>query len=280
MLAPLSCCSYAIWAMGSSSQRLTVFVSYCRKDLGWLKRLRVHLRPLERRGNLDIWDDSRLNIGEHWREQIADAVEKAAAVILIVSADFLASDFIMLEELPSLLQKARKDGALVLPIVVQPCTLSLHPELRRFQAMNTASHPLSKRSKPDVEQFLRDLAMRLDEALARRHGLKGLEEAAEGKSSTADRLQHEFTNALFGVEILRYLASVAPTDRWPSLTEIQRALGIESRKRGYQALEQMCEAGWVQKVSESGRASYAATNEGARQLRRFDAIHRAPSSPP
>ena len=58
---------------------MTVFVSYSHRDKQWLDRLQVHLRPLARGGDLELWDDTRLDPGDQWRVAIRGAIEQAAA---------------------------------------------------------------------------------------------------------------------------------------------------------------------------------------------------------
>ena len=84
-------------------KRSQVFVSYSHADAEHLQRLRVHLRPFERAGLVDVWADTRLRPGQRWRQEIELALERAAVSILLVSADFLASDFVADNELPPLL---------------------------------------------------------------------------------------------------------------------------------------------------------------------------------
>lgn len=86
----------------------TAFISYSHKDNRWLSRLLVHLQPLERTGLIDLWADTRIKAGEDWIKQIDPALAKARVAVLLVSADFLASDFIVSKELPTLLQKAKR----------------------------------------------------------------------------------------------------------------------------------------------------------------------------
>lgn len=73
-----------------TSERPRVFVSYSHNDREWLERLRVHLKPL--RGQIDLWDDTRIKPGAVWYEEIKRGLEGARAALLLVSADFLASD--------------------------------------------------------------------------------------------------------------------------------------------------------------------------------------------
>src|SRR6478752_1167661 len=100
------------------SSRRTVFISYNHNDRSWLKRLRIHLRPIERELDVTVWADTRLEGGDHWRDEIEAALHSAAVAILLISADFLASDFIAENELPTLLERARHNGTDIIPVIV------------------------------------------------------------------------------------------------------------------------------------------------------------------
>ena len=119
-----------------------VFVSYSHKDLRWLERLQTHLTPLATDYDIDLWDDTRLRPGSEWREEIQTAVDKGSAVVLIISADFLASEFIRTNELPPLLKAAKEEGALILSIIASPSLFLRNAELSQFQAVNNPSTPL------------------------------------------------------------------------------------------------------------------------------------------
>ncbi len=88
--------------------RHKVFISYSHHDAVMLARLQVHLKRLERDGLVTRWDDTDIRIGERWREKIRQAIGAAKIAILLVSPDFLASDFIAKDELPPLLLAAEK----------------------------------------------------------------------------------------------------------------------------------------------------------------------------
>lgn len=122
--------------------RDAVFISYSHADSMWLKRLRVHLKPLERDHRISVWDDTRIQSGADWRNEIRKAIDNAKVAILLVSADFLASDFIATNELPPLLRAAAEDGAIILPVIVSPCRFSKTEGLARFQAVNDPQQPL------------------------------------------------------------------------------------------------------------------------------------------
>src|ERR1700680_3258867 len=76
---------------------------------------------------------------------------KANAAVLIVSADFLASEFIRTNELPPLLKAAEEEGALILPIIASPSLFLRNTELSQFQAVNNPSAPLISATEGEQE---------------------------------------------------------------------------------------------------------------------------------
>jgi hypothetical protein len=166
-----------------------VFVSYCHVDRRWLERLTVHLAPLTREYAVDLWADTRLSPGSKWRDEIREAVEQANVAVLIVSADFLASEFIRTNELPPLLKAAEEEGALVLPIIVGPSLFLRTPELAQFQAVNSPSAPLLGAPEHDQEAVLVRVAEAiLERAKVARRLPIDLEASAVGGREVFDQL--------------------------------------------------------------------------------------------
>lgn len=140
-----------------------VFVSYCHADAAWLNRVKIHLRPLVRQADLDLWDDSRITPGQAWHEEISKALGRARVAILLISADFLASDFVVNNELPPLLHRAARGGLLIVPLIVSHCLFREHEELARYQCVNSPDRPLSDMSVGDAEATLVSLGRSVDQ---------------------------------------------------------------------------------------------------------------------
>ena len=147
------------------SPKTNVFISYSHKDIGWLERLRVHLKPVEKLGAIQLWDDRKIGAGSLWKNEIFSALKSARAAILLVSADFLASDFIQQNELPPLLEAAEKQGVLILPLIVSASRFSQTESLSKFQAFNSPSKPLNALAPHEQEQIFVDVSCELERVL-------------------------------------------------------------------------------------------------------------------
>ena len=99
----------------------TVFISYSHKDEDWKDRLVTHLGVLQREALLDLWDDRRIGAGEDWYLEIQNAMNAASVAVLMVSANFLTSNFILQEEVPRLLERRDGEGMRIFPVIIRPC---------------------------------------------------------------------------------------------------------------------------------------------------------------
>jgi hypothetical protein len=86
-----------------------VFISYSHQDEAFLQAFRVHLKPWEDREQLEIWSDHKIKTSQDWHQTIQDALQATAVAVLLISPDFLASEYICREELPYLLRAREED---------------------------------------------------------------------------------------------------------------------------------------------------------------------------
>ena len=113
----------------------SVFISYSHEDEPWLLELKKWLAPLEKQDLITIWDDKELKAGEEWREAIEAALADARAAVLLLSIDFLNSEFINEHELPALLRAAEERDLKIFWIAVRHCVIE-DTHLARFQAVH------------------------------------------------------------------------------------------------------------------------------------------------
>jgi hypothetical protein len=143
----------------------TLFLSYAHADRSWAKRLLTQLRPLMRAGRIDVWDDARIEPGHPWRIEIERALRRAKVALILVSVDYLASEFAIEEELPLLLQRAALGETHVLPILIGPCDF-WSTRLGQFQFVNSPTRPLASMSRDEQEQVIAHVAEAAERALA------------------------------------------------------------------------------------------------------------------
>jgi hypothetical protein len=140
--------------------RNKVFISYSHEDQHWLEQLKKWLKPIEQNGLLDFWDDSEIAPGADWRQEIGQALASAKLAILLVSQNFLSSDFIPSEELAPLLESAESEGVSILWIAVSDSTYEETP-LARFQAVNNPKMPLDTFEGGKLNQQLKKIYQKI-----------------------------------------------------------------------------------------------------------------------
>jgi len=141
-LATLPIVAYQKNPSNPKQGRNKVFVSYSHEDIEFLNEIKKHFKPFLNK--IDFWDDSKIEPGKKWKEEIRNAISETKVAILLLSANFLASDFITTNELPPLLKAAEDEGAVILIIILKPCLFEEFPDLNKFQAMNPPNKPVAK----------------------------------------------------------------------------------------------------------------------------------------
>lgn len=159
----------AMIASGSSNRasRTQVFISYSHRDQQWLEKIKTALAPLVSSEQLSVWDDTKIQPGSKWQEDIKNALASAKVAVLLVSQEFLASKFINEEELPCLLEAAEKEGAFLIPVAIEPCNYEL-TSLKDYQTIPSLSRPLLGLSDYECKEALMIIARKIKESLDRK----------------------------------------------------------------------------------------------------------------
>ena len=113
----------------AGAARCAVFLSYSHDDRDWRRKFTVMLEPDVRNHGLELWDDTQIPVGGDWRRDIDDGVRRAGVALLLVTGSYLASRFIMEEELPALVAH----GVRLVPVLVKACRWYREPRLAEVQ---------------------------------------------------------------------------------------------------------------------------------------------------
>lgn len=106
---------------------IQVFFSYAHEDEAYRDRLEKHLAMLRRSGLVELWHDRRLVAGQAFGPAIDAAIDKADIVLLLVSANFLASEYCFSVEFSRALERHRRGDAALIPVILSPCDWKTAP---------------------------------------------------------------------------------------------------------------------------------------------------------
>jgi internalin A len=137
----------------AGERRDRVFISYSHNDRDWLRHVET---PLKAFSGLNIWADPYIEVGGEWRRDISTALARTCVGVLLVSPDFLASDFIRNEELPALLKDADAKAITLFPIPIRASNYKATP-LAEYQFAHPPDRPLDSLRFPSrIAVFVRD----------------------------------------------------------------------------------------------------------------------------
>jgi hypothetical protein len=128
---------------------LQAFCSYAHEDRKFLLKFRKQSRPLDRvvPQYVRVWDDREISPGMDWSAAIHENARNAQLFVLLVSDDFLNSDYCLGVEYQLAIEKYERREAAVVPVVVRDCFWELLPQLQRFQVLPENGEPAGRKDK-------------------------------------------------------------------------------------------------------------------------------------
>jgi TIR domain len=120
-----------------------VFISYAHEDQAYLKELEKHLANLKRQNLITSWYDRDINPGTEWESQIMERLNNAHIILLLVSADFINSEFCYSIEMQRALARQDANQARVIPIILRPVDWKGAP-FAKLQALPTRGKPITR----------------------------------------------------------------------------------------------------------------------------------------
>jgi hypothetical protein len=105
----------------------SVFISYSHKDEKDLKRLESHLKILQRLEMISTWTDRNIDAGDDWRVQIDKNLNNSQIILMLISSNFLASDYCYEKEMKTAIAKHNKSEADAIAIILRDCIWELAP---------------------------------------------------------------------------------------------------------------------------------------------------------
>src|SRR5260221_6405613 len=135
---------------------ITIFFCNAREDEALLNKLKTHLRPLQRQGLIDVWYDRNISAGTEWEQEINQHLNSAQIVLLLVSPDFMDSDYCYSIEMKRALERHARGEARVIPVILRYVDWHGEP-LGKLQALPTDGKPVRGPDWYDLDRALYDV---------------------------------------------------------------------------------------------------------------------------
>ncbi|MBF0309462.1 MAG: toll/interleukin-1 receptor domain-containing protein [Magnetococcales bacterium] len=130
------------------SDPVDLFISYAHEDEAYKDELVKFLKVQARQKKIRLWTDRNIKVGEKWQPQIIKALQQSQMGILLISADFLASDFIQDEEVPQLLEQHRTGRTRLVPIIIRECNWE-QAHISKYQVLPKDGNSVKSYTDPD-----------------------------------------------------------------------------------------------------------------------------------
>jgi len=139
-----------------------LFFSYSHQDEQLRDKLEIHLSALKRQGLIDTWHDRRILAGDELDGAIAQNLEAADIILLLVSADFLASAYCYDVEMQRAIERHHAGEARVIPVILRPCDWRDAP-FGGLMAAPKDGRPVT--SWPDLDEAFLDVVQAIKAAI-------------------------------------------------------------------------------------------------------------------
>jgi hypothetical protein len=168
-----------------SPNAIEVFISYSHVDTNRFIELGKYLKVLKKRGMIIVWDSRRITAGKEWEGQIKEKLNSAGIILLLVSIDFLASDYISDVELKRAMERHEAVEARVIPVILRPCDW----QAESFGKLEAVPKDSKEHIKPVSKWPLRDdafnnVAARIKEVVEELRKNSALSSTAKAKEKT------------------------------------------------------------------------------------------------
>lgn len=126
-----------------------IFISYAHADEDLKNELDKYLKVLKRSSKVEVWNDRELIGGQEWDKTIMSELNKANIILLLISVDFNASDFIWDKELAAAMKRHEEGTAHVVPIILRKCEWRNLP-YAKLQALPRNATPVTEYANRDA----------------------------------------------------------------------------------------------------------------------------------
>jgi len=142
-----------------------VFVSYSHHDEKEKEALLSHLGMLQHAGLIDLWSEDRIQGGSDWEQEIQQAMNRASVAILLISANYLNTPFILSRQIPVLLKRRKSEGLIIFPIIAKACAWQKIDWLAQMRVRPASGQPVWRGGGLHADEELATIAAEIAEII-------------------------------------------------------------------------------------------------------------------
>jgi len=221
---------------------IKLFYSYSHKDEELRNRLEIHLASLKRQKTIDDWHDRKIGLGSDWKEELDKNLEAADIILLLVSPDFIASDYCCDIELRYAMQQHEAGAAVVIPIILEFCDAEGLPFMKLQGAPKdmkpVASWANQNEAFADITKKIRVVA----EEIRKTRAALSLEELIRDIHRKAERGGNDYANSKSIEALTEAEQHLVNEQENPCLLSLMKAIKSRNPKKARELMLQALES--------------------------------------
>jgi len=147
------------------AQQVKIFCSYAHEDQLFARQLKKHFALLERLYPWFFWTDTEISAGEEWEQTIQEHLNTAQIILLLISPDFMASDYCYSKEMKRAMERHEQKEARVIPILIRPVALWEKAPFGKLHVLPEDGKPITDRYWHTTDDALSEVVKKITQAL-------------------------------------------------------------------------------------------------------------------
>lgn len=199
---------------------IKIFFCYAHEDEPLLNKLKTHLKPLQRQGIIDVWYDRDISAGTEWEREISEQLNSAQIILLLVSPDFMDSDYCYSVEMKRSMERHEGKDACVIPIILRPVYWQKAP-FGRLQALPTDGKPIESSNWHNLDEAFFSVAEGIREVVDKLETATKTDDHEYGETKSTQEKATNTEDCLRISQELNQLADQIVSFDWSTATQFR-----------------------------------------------------------
>lgn len=206
--------------MSSDLKQVKIFISYSSKDAAFLKDIKTYVLSFSANQNTIVWDAEDIRPGQEWDDEIKRRLNTADIVLLLISPDFLLSEYINKIEITTAFDRYERKECSIIPIYIRYCELDDYPRLNEIQGFPKGK--VFAELKEEKDRFYAQLSRQIKTIINEIRTKAGVATAA-AKNIEAAEIITQYENETAKITLVHSRSSFGNTVKVLFLNEVEKA---------------------------------------------------------